>query len=178
MQRLLQEYWLPFTKDKGRRFPSNFDREFRSAMMKITYSNAESYQQCLLWKIFGYWTPQRSGRIADFSLGQTIFYDQANQVYYFKEAISSTYQARSSDRTTKGQKGLAIRENQPLVTARFPADLTVYFDFQLFVIRNVIKRSYSTKANSDLFSDQGFFLNRNRSSAKGETLNYWLSTVS
>ena len=96
---------MPFTKEKGRRFPSRFDREFRSAVKEISYSSAESYQQGLLWKIFGYWTPQRSGRVADFAIGETIFFDHDSEAYYFKEAISSTYQARPNV-IHKGQKGL------------------------------------------------------------------------
>ena len=178
LQQLINKYWLPFTTEKGRQFPSAVDSKFRSAMKRISFTIAESYQQALLWKIFGYWTPQRSGRIADFIVGQTIFYDSEEKSYYFKEAISTDYLNLSSDRRTKGQKGIAVREDQHLITARFPRELTPFFDFQLFVIRNVIRRRYQHKLISTLMDDPIFFINRNKQSVKGDTLNYWLTTVS
>ena len=84
----MTKYWIPITDKKDRRFPDVNSRDFGKLFKSLSVKEADQYQQCLLWKIFGYWTPQRSGRVADFMVGDTINYDNEQEFYYYREGLS------------------------------------------------------------------------------------------
>lgn len=85
LNRFIKIYYLPFINQPDQdRFPSPTN-SFRALYKKMTHNEALEFQQALLWTIFDYWSPQRSGRIVDFQVGSTLIYDQAKKQWIFTE---------------------------------------------------------------------------------------------
>ena len=174
------------TKKKDRRFPDVQRRGFTNLYKSLSLKDAEQFQQCLLWKIFGYWTPQRSGRVADFMVGDTINYDNEQGFYFYKEGLSgalgSAFSSQSMNRLSGsgliGQKGTFARARESLTTVKFSSELTSYLDFHLFMIRNklMMNKKVSIFENS-LLTNPVFWINREKKSAKPSTINFWLKNV-
>jgi hypothetical protein len=112
---IMDKFWI----HKDTRFPS-INRHTRSLYSALAIQDAKFFQVCLLWKLFSYWTPQRSGRIVSLEYDRNLIYDQELSLYYFKEGID--HQKSATARTT------------PLGTHQMPVELSPVLDFNLFFI--------------------------------------------
>jgi hypothetical protein len=118
---LMDKYWT----HENTRFPV-INRATRSLFNSLAIQDAKFFQVCLLWKLFGYWTPQRSGRVVSLEYDNNLIYEPENCCYYFKEAIDQ--QKSSTSRSTA------------LSTHQIPVELTPVLDFnRYFIIPKVTK---------------------------------------
>lgn len=111
---LLHKFWT-----HSGRFPS-LNRSTRTLFTSLSLADARFFQACLLWRMFSYWTPQRSGRIESLFYEKNLKWDHEKRTYFFIESIDS-------------QKSAFNRETS-LSTLEFPSDLSHALDFNLFFV--------------------------------------------
>jgi hypothetical protein len=119
---LMNKYWT----HQLTRYPV-INRATRSLFNGLAIEDARFFQVCLLWKLFTYWTPQRSGRVVSLEYDNNLIYEPEKGSYYFKEAID--------------QQKSATSRSTPLTTQQIPDILTPVLDFNRFFILPKVTRS-------------------------------------
>ena len=90
---MLKKYWEPFIRDNDsnvQQFPK-YSPKLAKAFNELTFTDALFFQACLIWRIFAFWTPQRSGRLNSMRLNKTLFFDSSSGQYIFKESPGNIF---------------------------------------------------------------------------------------